>query len=98
MAPGKFEGNADIALAQRLYDVTLESGQIEDTGDVDSGGWYAWIEDDYSLDDMRRHYIAVEDSQGFFTVIEGPLTYAEVQLVWAAYVEAYENDPEWGLT
>jgi len=98
MTPGKFKGNADIALAQRLYDVTMESGQIEDIGSVDEGGWYAWIEDDYGLDDMRRHYIAVQDSQGFFTVLEGPLTYSEAHDLWeAAYVTAYEAamDIEW---
>jgi len=63
--PGKFEGNADEALAERLYDVTMDGGQDDEIGTVDELGWYGLI-----LDFEGKSYVVEQDTYGFFTYSE----------------------------
>lgn len=76
---GKFEGNSDEALAERLYGQTLD-GTGRELGDVDGFGWYALVRDE---DTPRHHwYIINEDSQGFVTIVEGPMTFKLADAEW----------------
>jgi len=87
--PGKFEGNPDQPLARRLHEVTLDSGQVEDLGEVDGFGWWALIDDN---DDGRDGwYICHEDNQGFWTIDLGPVGEREARDQWAALVADYEQ-------
>lgn len=63
--PGKFEGNGDQDLAERLYQDTLDGSYEDSFGSVDELGWYALIQ----APDGSRGFIVEEDSQGFFTII-----------------------------
>jgi hypothetical protein len=63
--PGKFEGNADEALAERLYDVTMDGGQDDEIGTVDELGWYGLI-----LGFEGKSYVVEQDTYGFFGYTE----------------------------
>ena len=66
MALGKFEGCADTQLAEYLYNITMESGQDKEAGDVqDYGCWYGLILNVSGIGKFKS-YIVTEDGQGFF--------------------------------
>jgi hypothetical protein len=69
MALGKFEGCADSKLAERLYSITMESGQDDEIGDVQTFGWYAIIKNLGGIGKFKS-YIVNEDNYGFFTYTE----------------------------
>jgi hypothetical protein len=60
--PGKFEGNPDPELAEKLCNAMAD----DDLGDVETFGWYGLIK---GIDDDEDWFIVNEDSQGFFTII-----------------------------
>lgn len=86
--PGKFEGNHDEPLAERLYMLTMDSSQVADLGESDGFGWYALIEDFAPRDGW---YICHEDSQGFWTVDIGPVSEREAKDAWSALEADYEQ-------
>lgn len=90
--PGRFEGNADEALAERLFDVTMDSGQDEDIGSVDELGWYGLI-----LDFEGKSYVVEQDTYGFFGYVEYESADA-ARTAWKqvedTYGEFYEANPE----
>ena len=55
--PGKFEGSPCQVHAERLYQVSLDGGCDEESGDVESYVWFGLIGSD----------ILTNDSQGFVT-------------------------------
>jgi hypothetical protein len=70
--PGKFEGTFNKNLAQALYDMTMESGQDDEAGDViEAGMWAGFFADltEYNIKQEGRPVVAAivsEDSNGFF--------------------------------
>lgn len=68
-AVGKFDCDFD----ERIHAITLESG--EGSGDVESpSGWFCPVDLDEDEVDLVTHYgtrwlMALENSQGFFTVL-----------------------------
>jgi hypothetical protein len=82
--PGKFEGNADESLAERLHQMTLDGGPDEETGDVQESGWYGLLID--TGEDDAPHAIVEEDSQGFFSY-ESYENEAEAREAWKKLVE-----------
>lgn len=91
--PGKFEGNSDEELAERLYENTLESGQEEDFGSVDEGGWFALVADYQSIGEQTdRLYIVEQDSQGFFTII---FTHEDDSVVRKHFERMEEEQAAW---
>lgn len=61
---GKFEGNANPELAERLHDLTLDGMTTDQFGSVDDIGWHGLIYGDNGMG-----YIVREDSQGFFDIL-----------------------------
>lgn len=80
--PGKFEGNASTLPAQVLYDVLGDGMETEAFGTVNLGGYHALIEG------KRYSFIVIEDSQGFFTVLDVGLP-DEILALWESLNEAY---------
>jgi hypothetical protein len=76
--PGKFEGNFNRRLAEALHDLTMESGQDDEAGDVtDAGMWAGYFRDltEYDIKEEGQPVVAVivqEDSNGFFTYAAYP--------------------------
>ena len=89
--PGKFEGNGDEVLAERLYELTMDSSQVDDLGEVDTFGWWCLIEDD-------EWHVCKEDSQGFWTIMfTGPEVRARdywlgVEAEYEAWAEQEDDD------
>ena len=57
---GKFEGNEDEELAEKLYNCVQEGWTEEEIGSVQESGWFGVVEHD------GVRYIVNEDDQGFF--------------------------------
>lgn len=56
--PGKFEGAEDLRVARGLYELSLDSSNLDDQlGTVDEGYWLGLI----------GRFVCQEDSQGFFS-------------------------------
>lgn len=58
--PGKFEGNENPALAERIWNLTLEGQSDEETGDIE-WGWYVC---------RLGRFIVGEDDTGFVSLAE----------------------------
>lgn len=85
--PGKFEGNEDQDLAERLY-ANVRDGSMDDQfGSVDELGWYGLVADYENEDD--RLYIVEEDSNGFFTIVFEHEDEDVVKRQWARMVDEY---------
>jgi len=90
---GKFEGNADEGLAESLYEMSLD-GSWQTLGDVHGFGWYALIAEGHDGD---RWYVINEDSQGFVTIVAGPMDQIAAETEWDAIGSEYtdwEDDRE----
>lgn len=91
--PGKFEGNVDEELAERLYDATLEGGCDEEIGSVHELGWYGRFIDRVG----QYYYILFEDSDGFFEYFQFD-SLVELNQAWAEvegqYIDFIEMDIE----
>lgn len=74
--PGKFEANEDQALAEHLYGICGDGFQSDEIGDAATTGWFALIFDE------GAGYIVREDSNGFFTIIEGPEPGPAIKVKW----------------
>lgn len=88
--PGKFEGNRSQALAEVVYNITLD-GCCDDLGDVEGYGYYAFVRG------KRYGFIVSEDSNGFISVDHDPLPEAEakwsrLQADYADWLETVESD------
>ena len=56
--PGKFQGAGDLRLARGLYELSLDSSNLDDQlGTVDEGCWIG----------LLGRFVCSEDSQGFFS-------------------------------
>lgn len=81
---GKFEGCQNQALAQKLYELSLD-GCNETLGDVENFGWYGLI-----LNHFFSSYIISEDSQGFFSYTQYSKA-EEAQKAWLKLETDYEE-------
>lgn len=84
--PGKFEGEANIAV--RLYAM----GPDTELGDVEGFGWYGFFRDVDTADGIMS-FIVHEDSQGFYS-IESEGTLDEVENEWSTIEDEYEEFEE----
>ncbi len=87
--PGKFEGNSDQDLAERLHAVTLDGGCNEELGDVETFGWFGLI-----LDFEGRSFVVSEDSQGFFDIDSEHEDQASAQRAWGRISMAFDETQE----
>ena len=88
--PGKFEGNADEELAERLYDATLEGMCDEEIGSSQELGWFGRFIDRPG----PFYYILSEDSNGFFDYNQYD-TLPELNKDWEEIEAMYEAfEPE----
>lgn len=60
--PGKFEGNANPGLAERIYEKSLEGWNDAETGSVE---WHFHVS-------LLGRFLLFEDTQGFVTLEEFP--------------------------
>jgi hypothetical protein len=101
--PGKFEGNADQAMAQYLYQLSMNNWQDEDKGESDYSGWHSLFifygkpqPPIITVDDavmvpahpLKQAYVCTEDANGFFTCIA-------FETVNGAR-KYYDDLPDWG--
>lgn len=87
--PGKYEGNSDEGLAERLYRVTLDGFQVRDFGSVQDVGYYAVVTDPRSWmvgTQDSNAYVIREDSQGFVDILEGPVSIEDAE-TWLTMIE-----------
>jgi hypothetical protein len=97
--PGKFEGNEDERVAEILYDFIMESGQDEESGDIQETGFWSAIfrgievrpDDEPQIQDgFPGGYIVEEDEQGFFTYTEFDSD-EELEKSWNSILELDEK-------
>ena len=62
-APGRFEGNHDPALAEELWQMTLDGMHSHEAGSVDGIGWFAYVWKG------SHSYVIRQDSQGFVDIV-----------------------------
>ena len=92
--PGKFEG--ELELARVLYDFSLDSGQDEDVGAVDEGGYFMLFlgltpkEVGGKIGKIKAA-IVEEDSQGFVSASYYESD-AEAQSAWDEIVDSFQGD------
>lgn len=81
LPPGKFEACEDQALAERLWNITLDGGHESELGSVDEWGWYALVGDT----ETPGFYILKCDSDGFVTIEHGPVEMHTADRLWKSY-------------
>lgn len=81
--PGKFEACESRLTAEILYDIIGNGGDSESLGDVESFGYYSFIQG------KRYSFITNEDNQGFFEYVSGE--HSEMETRWSRINDAYEQ-------
>ena len=83
--PGKFEGNENEALAEKLYEFTLDGQCDREIGSVDELGWYGVLIDEH----FKAYWIVDEDSNGFFSYTQYD-TLFQLNKAWVEIEAMYE--------
>lgn len=86
--PGKFENNESLEVAERLYAILGESGQVKDFGSVSEWPFH-FIALIHEID--GKSYITDEDEQGFFEYEEYD-DWKEADKVYEDIVSIYLED------
>lgn len=92
--PGKFESSGE--LGEYLHEITMDSGQDEELGDVQDFGWYGLF-NGIKVPGIKKKVYAIvsEDSQGFWDVYEYNSS-KEVMKAWDKLSHEYEEFMEEG--